>query len=119
MFNRAGAFSDQVDTSHLVNLTSREVDRGAFKTPSLRNIASTGPFMHNGVYENLWDVVDHYNFGGATGSYVGQKEVTIAPLLLDDREMGDLVEFLRSLTDGPPLPHADFPEGLLNPPTLP
>ena len=119
IFNRAGAFSDSVSDAHLQNLTAGDVDLGAFKTPTLRNISATGPFMHNGVYENLWDVVDHYNFGGATGQYVGEKEVTIAPLLLDDREMGDLVDFLRALVDGPPLPDPDFPEGLLSPPTLP
>jgi cytochrome c peroxidase len=119
MFNRAGMFSDQITATHLEALAPRNVDRGAFKTPSLRNIAQTGPFMHNGVYENLWEVVDHYNFGGATGSYVGEKEVTISPLLLDDRELGDLVEFLRALADGPPRPHTDFPEGLVSPPLLP
>jgi cytochrome c peroxidase len=119
VFNRAGDFSDARDGTHLTSLTATDFDLGSFKTPTLRNVSRTGPYMHNGVYGNLWDVVDHYNFGGSTGSYVGTKEVTIAPLLLDDRELGDLVEFLRALEDGPPLPTADFPEGLLSAPALP
>jgi cytochrome c peroxidase len=102
-----------------MTLQQAEVEVGAFKTPTLRNISRTAPYMHNGVYGDLWDVVDHYNFGGATGSFAGTKEVTIAPLLLNDREMGDLVEFLRSLEDGPPKVSAEFPEGLTAPPALP
>ena len=84
---------------------------GSSRRPTLRNVGKTAPYMHDGVYETLWDVVKHYNFGGGTGVYSGTKEVTIAPLLLDDRELDDLVEFLRSLDDGAPLPTPDFPEG--------
>ncbi len=119
IFNRAGVYSDKVDNSHLVNLSASDVELGQFKTATLRNVAKTGPYMHDGVYNTLWDVVNHYNFGGATGSYVGTKEITISPLLLDDRELGDLVAFLQSLSDGDPLPTPDFPEGLTAPPTLP
>jgi cytochrome c peroxidase len=119
IFNRAGEFSDDVDDRHLVALDAADVDVGAFKTPTLRNVSRTAPYMHDGVYTDLWDVVNHYNFGGSTGSYSGIKEVTITPLLLDEREMGDLVEFLRSLDDGEPVADPDFPEGLLAAPTLP
>jgi hypothetical protein len=45
--------------------------------------------MHNGVYTNLWDVVEHYNFGGGTGSFSGSKEAAISPLLLTDRGLID------------------------------
>jgi len=116
VFNRAGAFSDQPDDSHLRGLTASAADIGAFKTPTLRNVAKTAPYMHDGVYGTLWDVVNHYNSGGATGAYAGTREVTIAPLLLDASEVDDLVEFLRALSDGDPLPAADFPEGLTSPP---
>jgi cytochrome c peroxidase len=119
VFNRAGAFSDQRDDSHLRSLSASDADVGAFKTPTLRNIAKTAPYMHDGVYGTLWDVVNHYNFGGATGAYSGTREVTIAPLLLDSRDVDDLVEFLRSLSDGDPLPMAEFPEGLTSQPVLP
>lgn len=119
VMNRAGAYSDMQDDSHLVNLMEQEFDLGAFRTPTLRNIERTGPYMHDGVYTNLWDVVSHYNFGGGTGSFSGAKEAAISPLLLSNDEMDDLVEFLRSLTDGPARPMSDFPEGLLAAPTLP
>jgi len=126
LFNRAGAFSDAPDNSHLVvpedktmPIMAAEVDKGAFKTPTLRNVSKTGPYMHDGVYGDLWEVVEHYNFGGNTGAFSGTKEVTISPLLLSSDEMNDLVEFLRSLADGDPLPSPAFPEGLLKAPTLP
>jgi cytochrome c peroxidase len=119
VFNRAGPFSDHPDDAHLRNLTAIDATIGGFKTPTLRNIGKTGPYMHDGVYEDLWAVTTHYNFGGGTGAYSGTKEVTIAPLLLDNRELDDLVEFLKSLDDGDALPHPDFPEGLVAVPTLP
>jgi cytochrome c peroxidase len=118
-FNRAGAYSDAHDDSHLTGLATTELDVGAFKTATLRNVGKTGPYMHDGVYTDLWDVVNHYNFGGATGGYSGKKDPSIIPLLLDDREMSDLVAFLGALTDGDPAPSPDFPEGLLAVPVLP
>jgi cytochrome c peroxidase len=119
IFNRAGMFSDMADDSHIVNLVEQDLDVGSFKTPSLRNIEKTGPYMHDGVYTTLWDVVAHYNFGGGTGSYSGVKESAVSPLLLTNREMDDIVEFLRSLSDGPPVATDLFPEGLVAPPVLP
>jgi cytochrome c peroxidase len=86
---------------------------GLFKTPTLRNVARTAPYMHDGVYQTLWDVVNHYNVGGATGQYEGVRDPAIAPLMLTDAELGDLVEFLRALDDGPALPTDDFPDGLI------
>jgi hypothetical protein len=44
--------------------------------------------------------VNHYNFGGSSGSYAGEKDPAVAPLLLTDTELADLVEFLRALDDG-------------------
>ena len=81
--------------------------------------------MHDGAYQTLWDVVNHYNFGGSTGPYSGTKDPALAPLLLTDAELGDLVEFLRALDDGEPLDTHDFDQldnatqGLLGQPTLP
>jgi cytochrome c peroxidase len=119
VFNRSGMFSDDPQDGHLVNLAEQEIDVGAFKTPSLRNIEKTAPYMHDGVYTTMWDVVAHYNFGGGTGTYSGKKESAVSPLNLTDREMDDLVEFLRSLSDGAPLGMDIFPEGLLAAPVLP
>jgi len=118
-FNRAGAFSDRRDDAQLRALVIGDRDLGAFKTPTLRNVSKTAPYMHDGVYGNLRDVVEHYNAGGETGGYAGTREVTIEPLLLDAREVDDLVELLRALDDDAPLPSSDFPEGLTSPPQLP
>jgi cytochrome c peroxidase len=126
-FTRQSMLSDAGDDSHLAPLVAsspnapplkRPTD-GQFKTPTLRNVAKTAPYMHDGAYKTLWDVVNHYNFGGAAGAYAGAKDPALAPLLLTDAELADLVEFLRALDDGPPLDTDDFPEGLLTPPTLP
>ena len=76
---------------------------GAWRTPSLRDVALTAPYMHDGLYAQLSDVLWHYNRGGAQGGYAGQKAVQLAPLMLTTNEEADLVAFLESLT-GAPLP---------------
>ena len=124
-FNRDSVFSDKPQAQHIAALTPLDPTApyhptdGQFKTPTLRNVARTAPYMHDGAYATLWDVVDHYNFGGSSGQYAGTKDPAIAPLMLTDAELGDVVEFLRALDDGPPLPTDDFPEGLIAPPPLP
>ena len=118
-------YSDKPQAQHIAALTPLDPTLpfhptdGQFKTPTLRNVARTAPYMHDGAYATLWDVVDHYNFGGGTGQYAGTKDPAIAPLMLTDSELGDLVEFLRALDDGPALPTDDFPEGLITPPLPP
>jgi len=108
-FNRASTFSDdQTDTAYLdpsqpLGDAAMAALTGAFKTPSLRNVSKTAPYMHDGVYQSLWDVVNHYNFGGETGTYAGEKDPAIAPLMLSDADLSDLVEFLQALQDGDPL----------------
>jgi cytochrome c peroxidase len=120
-FNRNGDFSDAKTDAHLIAFETplsddqkAELD-GQFKTPCLRNVSKTAPYMHDGVYDNLWDVVNHYNFGGETGNYTGEKDPAISPLLLSSGDVDDLVEFLQALEDGAALPTADFPEGLTAP----
>jgi cytochrome c peroxidase len=73
----------------------------AFKTPTLRNVALTAPYMHNGVYRTLEEVVDFYDGGGGAGIGVGLPHQTLPPdsLRLTRREKGNLVAFLRALTD--------------------
>lgn len=72
--------------------------KGAFKTPTLRDITLTAPYMHNGAYNTLEEVVDHYNAGGkATGNI----DPNIKPLNLSDQEKKDLVAFMRTLTGKP------------------
>jgi len=78
---------------------------GAWRTPSLRNVALTAPYMHDGRYATLEDVIWHYNSGGqgVGGEVVNPAGVAaqIKPLMLTDAEVGDLVAFLETLTDQP------------------
>lgn len=72
-------------------------DIGAFRTPQLRNLGVTAPYMHDGSLPTLWDVVDHYNRGGGPGGRF--LDSGIRPLALTDREISDLVELLFAMTD--------------------
>jgi len=73
----------------------------AFKTPTLRNIALTTPYMHNGVYKTLEEVVEFYNKGGGAGLGLTVPNQTLppAPLQLSAREKKELIAFLKTLTD--------------------
>lgn len=75
--------------------------RHAFRTPSLRNVALTAPYMHNGAYPTLESVIDFYNRGGGAGIGVVLENQTLPPdpLNLSAREQRALVSFLRALTD--------------------
>ncbi len=79
---------------------------GAYKTPSLRNVAKHSPHFHNGSATSLLDVVEHYNNPPKTGG-VGKTEETIQPLGLNDREKRELVSFLRSLSSESRLLHRE------------
>jgi cytochrome c peroxidase len=76
-------------------------DMGAFKTPTLRNIAETAPYMHDGSIETLRDVVTHYNNGGVTNEGDPVNAFIsggIQPLDLTDQQIDDLVAFMEALT---------------------
>jgi cytochrome c peroxidase len=79
------------------DVTGNPADTGAFKTPMLRNIEQTGPYMHDGVFGTLEQVVAFYVAGGGPGGPT--KSPLMKPLNLDGREQKALVAFLRSLTD--------------------
>ena len=76
-------------------VTGRAADRGAFKVPSLRNVALTPPYMHDGSLATLESVVDFYDRGGGAA---GRFDVELRPLRLTPDEKRALVAFLRSLT---------------------
>jgi len=104
--NYVAANPDQCDG--LVKYYPLPVDEGltgAWKTPSLRNATLTGPYMHNGMYTTLEEVVEHYNTGAEEhlGQLIGTLDQDIVPLNLTDQEVEDLVAFLETLT-GAPLP---------------
>lgn len=75
-------------------VTSVEADRGAFKTPGLREVARRAPYMHAGSIATLRDVVDFYNRGGNPNPFLSPK---IAPLNLTPGEVDALVAFLEAL----------------------
>lgn len=76
-------------------LTLDENDRATFKTPSLRNVALTAPYMHDGSIHTLDEVIDHYASGGADHPNKG----LISPFQITELEKTHLIRFLESLTD--------------------
>lgn len=77
-------------------ITKRIYDNGKFKTPSLRNIELTAPYMHDGRFETLEEVIDHYSAGGKYGENVNPN---VRKLQLSAADKRDLIAFLRTLTD--------------------
>jgi cytochrome c peroxidase len=75
-------------------VTGVEADRNAFKTPTIRNVARTAPYMHDGSLSTLREVIDFYNGGGGQQP----KSVLLRRLNLTEQEKSDLVAFLESLT---------------------
>lgn len=84
-------------------VTRRDADRGCFKTPTLRAVALTAPYMHDGSFATLEDVVEFYNRGGGANSY---RDPILAPLGLSKDDVSDLVAFLKALSDTAPTPPA-------------
>tara|TARA_B110000259_G_scaffold91005_1_gene105672 strand:- start:4143 stop:5126 length:984 start_codon:yes stop_codon:yes gene_type:complete len=76
--------------------TKNNKDLALFKTPSLRNIELTAPYMHDGSLTTLEEVVEHYNIGGKNHIH---KDSLIVPLNLNKNQKSDLVSFLKILTD--------------------
>ncbi|MBI2804427.1 MAG: cytochrome-c peroxidase [Planctomycetes bacterium] len=76
------------------NVTKKDADKGAFKTPGLRDISRTGPYMHDGSLKTLEEVVEHYDKGGIKNQWLHQD---IRPLKLTKQDKSDLVNFLRAL----------------------
>ena len=76
-------------------MTGEETDRGRFKTPTLREITRTAPYMHDGSITTLEDVVEFYDRGGNSNPHLDR---TIRPLRLTIDEKRALLAFLRSLS---------------------
>lgn len=79
-------------------VTKNPKDRGAFKTPGLRSVALTAPYLHDGSEKTLEDVIEFYNRGGNPNPYLDK---LMMPLHLTPQEKRDLVEFLKALTGEP------------------
>ncbi len=108
LYNLAGVLSYPPSDTGLHRITGKAADVGKFKAPTLRNIAVTAPYMHDGSIATLSDVVDHYAAGGRTiaggpDRGVGHDNPNKSPLVrgfsLTAGEKSDLLAFLDSLTD--------------------
>jgi cytochrome c peroxidase len=106
-FNAAGAFSDDragAMAKRLSFLTNKPDNWGQFKTPSLRNVALTAPYMHQGQFATLADVIEHYSTLADAVQIGHHREKILLPLNLSPQEKQDLEAFLLSLSS-PALPH--------------
>ncbi|MFO1006899.1 MAG: cytochrome c peroxidase [Planctomycetaceae bacterium] len=76
-------------------ITKVDADKGAFKTPTIRNVELSAPYMHDGSLATLMDVVEHYNKGGTPNAHLSDK---VKPLKLTEQEKLDIVEFMKACT---------------------
>ena len=109
-FHNIGVSIDRKEPDEGRKLISKlDGDRGAFKTPTLREIARTAPYMHDGSQATLEAVVEHYNKGGVANPQLDEE---IFPLMLTAEEKADLVTFMK---EG--LASKSYP--MMKPPKLP
>jgi cytochrome c peroxidase len=101
-----GMDKDQPDLGRFV-ITKIEGDKGAFKTPTLREIARTAPYMHDGRFKTLEDVVDYYNKGGHPNPQLDEE---IFELKLTKEDQADLVKFLKEGLSSETYPHVKPPK---------
>lgn len=108
LYNIDGTGAYPPDNTGLYDMTGERRDMGRFKAPTLRNVAVTAPYMHDGSMETLSEVIDHYRRGGRLireGPYAGDgrrnpyKSRFVRGFELTEREKADLIAFLESLTD--------------------
>jgi cytochrome c peroxidase len=97
--NINGAFSDKIDTGKLAGLALPPPDamKGQFRTPSLRGVAQSAPYMHSGQFATLSAVIDFYAVGGSLETSDSQ----LAPFAITPQEKADLIAFLGTLTGKP------------------
>ena len=90
------------------DVTKAEKDKGAFKTPQLRDLLRTAPYMHDGSVKTLEEVIELYDKGGEANPWLDEK---MKPLDLNEQEKADLLEFLKSLEgDWKPVEEPVLPE---------
>ncbi len=108
LYNLDGAGAYPAPNTGIHELTGHPEDMGKFRAPTLRNIALTAPYMHDGSIATLSEVLDHYAAGGRTiadGPYAGVgsenpwKDPLVHGFTLSPEERADLLSFLNSLTD--------------------
>jgi len=99
-FHNNGLDAEPFADLGLATISENPSDNGKFKTPTLRNIEASAPYMHDGRFETLEEVVEHYNSGGVYSSTIdpNMKKVGIG-LQLTEQEKADLIAYLKTLTD--------------------
>ena len=117
LYNIDGEGSYPPENIGIKEITQEELDMGRFKAPSLRNIALTAPYMHDGSVATLKDAIAHYQAGGRTiteGEYAGvgsaspYKSGFVKGFEITDSEINDLIAFLESLTDSEFISNPDY-----------
>lgn len=103
-FHNIGLYDNYGDPGR-ERISNKGIDRGKFKTPTLRNIALTGPYMHNGSIETLEKVIEHFDSGGVDHPNKSEK---VIPLSLTQKEKNELLAFLKTLTDTDFVNNPDF-----------
>ena len=103
LYNSPGLIVYPADNTGLHQHTGEIADVGKFRIPSLRNIAVTAPYMHDGSIRTLEEVLDHYVAGGRAPN--PQQSKSIKPLKLSEADRRNLIAFLESLTDRQALQH--------------
>jgi cytochrome c peroxidase len=94
-FENNGLYLEYADMGRM-RFTNDSADLAKFKVPSLRNVAHTAPYMHDGSIASLSEVIEHYNRGGVAHP---NKSPLVKPLHLKESEKEDLLQFLLSLSD--------------------
>ena len=100
-FKNIGLYNGkELNDAGLFNLSNKDTDRGKFKTPGLRNIAVTAPYMHNGMFKTLEEVMEYYNNPQKfVPDAINIDDALKSPLNLTEKEKKDLIAFLKTLTD--------------------
>jgi len=94
-FKNNGIYANYPDSGR-ARITLKKSDLGSFRVPSLRNVARTAPYMHDGSLPTLDAVIDHYISGGKANP---NKSGLLKPMHLTAQEKQDLIAFLKALTD--------------------
>lgn len=97
-FRNTGLDSISVDEGRYL-ITLNESDKGKFKTPSLRNVELTGPYMHDGRFQTLLECIEHYNTGFHYSANLDPNLFFSVKGRMTQQEMEDIVAFLKTLTD--------------------
>lgn len=89
----------------LGQISGNKYDNGRFRVPTLRNILLTAPYMHDGRFSTIEEVIQHYNEGG---KYAENVDPNVRPLHLSDKDQQDLITFLQTLTDSAALVNPSY-----------